>query len=107
MTKSSRFLARIGVRRIGGTSRLREGAGFRWRRSRRPTRSCGLARLCPIGEDLGHPHERELLPVPALSARVLPAALLEGNDLRPTPLLQNFGSDASAGDSWRAEHDIV
>src|SRR3954471_22235411 len=50
----------------------------------------GLGRLRPAGEDLGDPHQGEFLPVTALAARVLAPALLEGDDLWPAPLVQDF-----------------
>src|SRR5437764_8607953 len=72
-----------------------------------PAGACGLTGLCSVGEDLGHPHERELLPMPTLSARVLPPPFLESDDLRPASLLQHLSRNRSAGDAWRAERDLV
>src|SRR5262245_9921112 len=56
----------------------------------------GLARLGPVGEDFGDPHQRKLLAVTALAARVLTAPLLEGDHLGPTALLDHLGRDRSA-----------
>ena len=54
--------------------------------------------LGPVGQDLGDPDQREFLPVAALAARILAAALLEGDDLRAAALIQHFGRDRCARD---------
>src|SRR5712691_409622 len=43
----------------------------------------------------------------ALAPRILAASLLEGDDLRPAPLLQDLGGDRGAGNRRRAERDVV
>src|SRR5262249_43581331 len=40
-------------------------------------------------------------------ARILPAALREGDDLRPTSLLEDFGGDRGAGNGWLTQGDVV
>src|SRR5229473_2054568 len=67
----------------------------------------GPGRLCAVGQDLGHAQQGEFLPVAALAARILAASLLEGDDLRPAPLLQDLGGDRGAGNRRRAERDVV
>src|SRR5262249_40129587 len=40
-------------------------------------------------------------------ARILPAALLEGDDLRPASLLEDFGGDRGTGNGWLTQGDAV
>src|SRR5215472_9217014 len=96
-------LGRLGLGMFGVLGRGRRG-GDRLRLGLGP---CGLGRLCPVGEDFGHADEREFLPVAAFPARILPAALLEGDDLRPASLLEDFGGDRGAGNGWLAQADAV
>src|SRR5215475_13587721 len=63
----------------------------------------GLARLGAVGQDLGDPHQRKLLAVAALPARILAAPLLEGDYLRATALLDHLGGDRSPRHGWGAE----
>src|SRR6266508_4055516 len=100
------------LRRLGrcddGVGFLGRGRRFRGRlRLALGLRPGGLGRGRAVGQDFGHADEGELLPVAALPARILPAALLEGDDLRPAALLQHLGGDRSAGHHGGAERDVV
>src|SRR5215471_20257283 len=96
-------LGRLGLGRFGLLGRGRRRGDGLWF----GLGPCGLGRLCPVGEDFGHAHEREFLPVAPFPARILPAALLEGDDLRPASLLEDFGGDRGAGNGWLTQGDVV
>ena len=75
-----------------------------------------LGRLGAVGQDFRNPDQREFLAVTPAAARILAAALLEGDDLRAAGLLDDLASDRSASDEGRADrgrvaidehHDIV
>src|SRR5689334_8715149 len=60
-------------------------------------------RFRTAGQDLGDLDQGELLAMTALAARVLAPALLEGDDLRPARLRQDFRRNRCALDCWGAE----
>src|SRR5690606_14136476 len=81
-----RLALRLGFHRLGGLGLLR--------------------RLGAAGQDLGDAHRGQELAMAALAARVLTAALLEGDDLRAAALLDDLGGDRGAVDKRRADGEI-
>src|SRR6516162_11059568 len=79
-------------------------------KSRRPSLSRGpgggydsLGRLGAPGQNVGHPHDGEVLPVATLAFRILAAALLERDDLRAAGLLDDLADHARADDVRSAD----
>src|SRR5919112_282905 len=64
-----------------------------------PCRSPGRLALA---EDLGDPHHGVVLAMPALAARILTAALLEGDDLLAAGVLHHLACHGEALDERRA-----
>src|SRR5690606_28196965 len=68
----------------------------------------GLLRgLGAVEENLGDADRRQELAMAALAARILAAALLEGDDLAAAPLCHDFGRDQRAVDERRTDGDLV
>src|SRR5690606_9603822 len=66
-----------------------------------------LRRLLAARQDFRDAHRGEQLAMAALAARILPAALLEGDDLRAAPLLDDFRRHQRALDEGSAESHVV
>src|SRR6478752_7602773 len=58
-------------------------------------------------EDVGDPNHSVILAVPALAARILAAALLEGNDLRAAGVLHHLAQHGCARDERRPDFGAV
>src|SRR5690606_26404244 len=67
---------------------------------------CLLGRLGAINKDLSDADGRQLLTVSALAARILTAALLEGDDLRTAALLDDLHRNAGAFNNGGADLDV-
>ena len=63
--------------------------------------------LAAAGEDLGDPHDGVVLAMPALAARILAAALLEGDDLVAALMRDDFAGDGGARNGRRADRRRV
>src|SRR5918993_5873809 len=62
-----------------------------------------LLGLFATGEDLGDPHNGIVLAMPALAARILATALLEGNDLLAAGVFHHFACHGHALDEGGAD----
>src|SRR4051812_2157684 len=77
-------------------ARGRFGQGRLGCRLRATGRGSSLGDRRAVQRDRPDPHDREVLPVTTLAARILAAALLEGDDLRAARLLDDLAHDARA-----------
>jgi hypothetical protein len=66
-----------------------------------------LGRLGAVEQDLGDAHRGQKLPVAALAARILAAALLEGDDLGATALFHDFDGNRCAVDKRGADRHLL
>src|SRR5262245_48297641 len=85
-------LGMFGVLSRGGCGgdRLRLGLG-----------PCGLGRLCPVGEDFGHAHERKFLPVPRFLREFFRRRFLKAMIFGPRPCSRtSAATEAPAMVGW-------
>src|SRR5262245_54337764 len=67
----------------------------------------GLIRLLAVGQDLVDAQHRQFLAVAVLAAVIVPAFLLEDENLLALGLLHHSGADAGAGHQRRADGDVA
>ena len=72
----------------------------------RPWRRC-LRWLPALSQDLGDPNEGELLAMPALTPRILAAALFEGDDLRAAHMIEYLGTDSRTRNGRSAQQGVL